>query len=514
MLFRNARALTFDPSRPRVPAVRVREGRVEALGEEAISAAHEPALDCHGLVLIPAFVDAHMHLLASAAALRSVDCTPAAVRSIGEIQAALWRRARTTPKGAWVRAYGYDESRLAERRHPTRRDLDLATRDHPVRLIHRSGHACVLNSLALELAGVRIDTEEPPGGVIDRELETGEPSGLLIEMNDVVERAVPPLPFDELAAAVRELCGRLVSEGVAAVADASHTNGAATWRLLEDLAASGALSLPVTMMEGADHAGELPERSWNGLLRRGAVKVLVRETGGLAPDAATLRRLVAEVHRRGRQVAIHAVGEPAVRAAVEAIEAALEETPGPGHRHRIEHAGVVPPGLRRRIAEVGITVVTQPAFLWHSGDRYLETVPPDALADLYPMGRLARAGAAVAFSSDAPVVPPRPLEAVVAAVRRRTESEQPLGLDDAVDAETALRMHTWAAAWACGLEGERGAIRPGLLADFALLSGVVEGPDGVLTLAAEPRVEATFLGGELAWARPGGAFDTESGASL
>ncbi|HXF51112.1 MAG TPA: amidohydrolase [Dehalococcoidia bacterium] len=514
MLFVNARALTFDPARPRARALRVHEGRIVAVGDDLARESGEPAFDCRGLTLVPAFVDAHMHLLATAAALRSVDCTPAKVRSIGEIQAAIWTRARSTPKGAWIRAYGYDESRLAERRHPTRRDLDLATRDHPVRLLHRSGHACVLNSRALELAGIRIDTEEPPGGVIDRELDTGEPSGLLIDMNEVVERVVPPFAFEELAGAVRELCARLVSEGVGAVVDATHTNGRDAWSLFEELEEAGALTLPVVVFEGAERLGELPERSPGGRLRRGAVKVMVREAGGLWPGPSRIGELVREAHVRGRQVAVHAIEEPAVRAAIDAIEGALAELPRADHRHRIEHAGVVPADLRARAARAGIAVVTQPAFLWHSGDRYLDTVAPEALRDLYPVGRLHRDGVRVAFSSDAPVVPPRPVEAVMAAVRRRSESGESIGPEDAVDVEMALRMHTADAAWASWLERERGSLRPGLRADFALLSGLAEGPDGALVVTDDLRVEATVLGGELAWVRPGGVVDTESGAFI
>lgn len=514
MLFANARALTFDPARPRASALRVHEGRIVAAGDEVAPGSGEPAFDCRRLLLVPAFVDAHIHLLAAAAALRSVDCTPARVRSIGELQAAIWTRARSTPKGAWIRAYGYDESRLAERRHPTRRDLDLATRDHPVRLIHRSGHACVLNSRALELAGIRIDTEEPPGGVIDRELDTGEPSGLLIEMNDFVERVVPPLAFEELAGAVRDLCALLVREGVGAVVDATHTNGRGAWQLLERLEATGALTLPVVVFEGAERIGELPARSPGGRLRRGAVKIMVREAGGLWPEPGRLADLVREAHLRGRQVAIHAVEEPAVRAAVDAIERALAELPRADHRHRIEHGGVVPDDLRKRAARAGIAVVTQPAFLWHSGDRYLETVAPAALRDLYPVGRLRREGVTVAFGSDAPVVPPRPLEAALAAVWRRTESGQDIGPGDAVDLETALRMHTADAAWVSRLDGERGVLRPGLCADFALVSGVEEGPDGTLVAPGDVQVEATVLGGELAWVRPGGVVDSESSAFI
>ncbi len=504
MLFTNARVLTFDPARPRARAVRVREGRVVEAGDLAREAG-ESVVDCRGLLLVPAFIDAHMHLLAAAAALRSVDCTPARVRSIGEIQAAIWSRARQTPKGQWIRAYGYDESRLAERRHPTRHDLDLATRDHPVRLIHRSGHACVLNSPALALVGIRVDSEEPPGGVIDRDLTTGEPSGLVIEMNDLVERVVPPLSFDELAGAVRELCTRLIEEGVGAVVDASHTNDQDAWRLFESLETAGSVTVPVVVFESVHAADELPLRSSAGRLRRGAVKIMVRETGGLWPAPAALRDLVLRAHRRGRQVAIHAVEEPAVQAAVDAIEEALKEAPREDHRHRIEHAGVVPAALRQRLARAKIAVVTQPSFVRYSGDRYLETVAPEALADLYPVGRLHRAGVVVAFSSDAPVVPPVPVDALYAAVTRRTELGETIGDTDAVDLETALRMHTADAAWVSGLEGERGSIRPGLQADFVLLSGVDE-RDGGLVLGDGLRVEATVIGGELAWVRPGDAL--------
>ncbi len=500
MLFYNARAFTFDPARPRAQALSVRDGRIEAVDPPRTSG---PVFDCKGLTLVPAFADAHIHLLALAATLRSVDCTPERARSIGEIQAAIWTRARQTPPGTWIRAFGYDESKLAERRHPTRRDLDLATRDHPVRLIHRSGHACVLNSLALERAGVRIDTEEPPGGVIERDLETGEPSGLLIEMNDVVDRAAPPLPFDELAASMREVTQLLLAAGVTSVVDATHTNSGDTWRLFERMAAAGALPPRVAIMEGFAHLGELPERSADGRLTRGLVKIMVSEVGGLTPDAVALREMVAEVHVRGRAVAIHAVEEPAVRAAVEAIEAALAALPRPGHGHRIEHAGVVPEDLRGRIARAGISVVTQPSFLYHSGDRYLKTVAPSALADLYPVGRLLGAGVDVVFSSDAPVAPPAPLEAVRAAVERRSSGGQIIGPQDAVDLETALRLHVGGAV-----------LRPGERADFVLLSGLTVEYATSWPEASPVWVEAVIVGGEMEWVRPAGLIDSEFGASL
>ena len=203
--------------------------------------------------MLPGFIDAHCHLLAYAASLLSVDCSPAAVSSIADIQAAIRRRAESTPAGRWIRAVGYSEVDLAEGRHPTRWDLDAAAPDHPVRLIHRSGHACVLNSLALRLCGIDMATEEPAGGYLERDASSGEPSGLLLEMNELVERAVPPLAYEELAEGVRLASQRFLAAGVTSLVDASHTNGPAEWELMRRLRQEGHLAPRLTAMVGIEH---------------------------------------------------------------------------------------------------------------------------------------------------------------------------------------------------------------------------------------------------------------------
>ncbi len=484
-LFDNARVLTMDPARPRATAVLVRDGAVAAVGGDALAASPGARhIDCAGSVLAPAFIDAHCHLLATAARTCSVDCSPAAVRSIAGIQARLREAAAGRRPGAWIRAVGYDESRLEECRHPTRRDLDAAAPLHPVRLLHRSGHAVVLNTPALRLAGIAADTPEPPGGVIERFADDGEPSGLLLEMGDAVDRVVPPLPYEELASAVDAVAHTFLAAGVTAICDATHTNGAREWDLFARLQAEGRLPLDVTLMEGAGCAGEMPETPLPHL-RRGHVKVMLSEAGGLTPDESELARIVVDLHARGRDVAVHAVEERAVAAAIAAIEAAVRDMPRP-HRHRIEHAALVPRGGAARMARAGISVVTQPAFLYHSGDRYLREVPQEKHARLYPVGSLARAGVRVAASTDAPVVPASPLEGVRAAVERRTSSGATVGPGQAVSLRRALAMWTRAAAEVCGV-ATRGRIAPGAAADFVLLSEASERAEAV----------ATYVRGEL-----------------
>ena len=463
----------MDPARPLAEAVAVRDGRIVAVGDVQGAAravdADAQRIDCGGGTLLPAFIDAHCHLLAYAAGLRSVDCRGA--RRIADIQAALRRRAEELPAGEWIRAFGYEETSLEEGRHPTRHDLDAAAPRHPVRLIHSSGHASVLNSLALQRAGIDSATEEPPGGALERDLDTGEPSGVLLGMEALIERAVLPLSYPELATAVREAAGRLLGAGVTCVQDATHTNGRAEWELFERLMADGALPLAVVLMEGIEHLGELPERGGGGRLRRGPVKIMLHELGDdLWPDEAALARLVTAAHDAGRQVAIHAVDERAVAAAADAIEAALRRRPRADHRHRIEHCGVAPPGLAPRLAELGVVVVSQPSFVWERGDRYLRLVPDEQRSSLYAFRTLRDAGVALAAGSDAPVTAPGPLASVAAAVDRRTKSGRPLAPEQAVAAGDALRWWTTEAAFAAFLEAERGALRPGLRADLVLLS--------------------------------------------
>jgi predicted amidohydrolase YtcJ len=503
-LLSNARILTLDLTRPEATALLATDGRIEAVGSdseiEALARGRtaNERLDAGGRVVIPAFVDPHVHLLASAARRISVDCSPSAVRSIEEIVATVRAAAARTPAGAWVRAAGYDELALRERRHPTRHDLDRAAPGNPVRLLHRTGHACVLNSRALALVGIDASSEEPPGSLIERDLTDGAPNGLLLELNDRVDRVVPPLDAALLAAAVADLSNDLLAAGVTYVEDATPTNGPAEWRLLADLVAAGKLRQGVMAMVGLDHVEAAAVAGDQAVLPLGAVKVVPRELEGeLAPAPAELARLIARVDAAGRQVAVHAVG----RAAVDATSAAfagLGAAAIHGRRHRIEHAGLVSEAAATLLGRLGATVVSQPGFLLWNGDSYRERVAPADLPDLYPFRRLLDAGVALAASSDSPVVPADPLRSIGAAVQRRSLSGQTICPEQRIDALTAIALHTRAAAEAAGVAGERGTLAPGKAADFLVLS---EDPLGVAVDWDRIAVDLTVQAGRVVYRR-------------
>jgi predicted amidohydrolase YtcJ len=175
----HATVLTMDPRQPRAEAIALRVERIVAVGATAevlaLRGRATQLIDCRGAVILPGFIDAHVHVRAYAGTFLGIDCRPQTVRSLRDLQAVLQQHSHRLPPGQWLMGYGYDESELAERRHPTRWDLDIAIPNHPVRLAHRSRHAWVLNSLGLEQLGISRDFTAPAGGWVERDAASGEP---------------------------------------------------------------------------------------------------------------------------------------------------------------------------------------------------------------------------------------------------------------------------------------------------------------------------------------------------
>ena len=476
-VLRNANVITLDARFPRASAVAVRDGAIAWVGRDDELARSGwqgvRVLDCDGRTLVPGFVDSHLHLMAYAASLRDVDCGPDAVRSISDVRRAIADRARDVPAGSWIVARGYDESALLERRHPTRRDLDAATR-LPVRLVHRTGHACVLNSAALAQVGIDAATPDPVEGVIVRDA-SGEPTGLLLEMDAYLDGRTPRRSTSEFDAGMSQAGERLAALGVTSVVDATPSNSVERWETFKRLGGAGAPLPRITMMAGYDHLDRFVAEGMgyghgDDLLRLGAVKiVLTATTGALHPQPEELAQMVARAHAAGFPVAIHAVEAEAVEAAARAIAASRRLRPIP-FADRIEHCSECPPGVLRQVRRAGVAVSTQPAFLHHRGDKYLAEVASEIQPWLYAMRSLLDAGVPTAAGSDAPVVDPNPMVGVGAAVTRASRDGRLVAPGQAVTPIEALSAYTLWAARASGLGRVTGSIEVGKLADFALLN--------------------------------------------
>lgn len=504
----NADIITMDPALARASALAVKEGKICHVGNASSVSAfmdrHAQILDLKGKTLCPGFIDAHLHFRAMAESFVDIDLKPdAGVHSISDIQESVYAAVQNTPPGEWIRGAGYHETCLKEQRHPNRRDLDVVSLQHPIKLTHRSGYAHALNTLALRKAGIFRHTPDPDDGIIDRDLDTGDPTGILYNMGQYLNRKIPPVDEKKLQEGVRQANLKLLSCGVTAFQDASYRNDKDRRAWFEGLKKSGELAPAVVFITGFPAFQKERETffSWekeNHNIFPGGVKIVVDETTGRpTPDQDDLNERVRLIHESGKQAVIHAIEVGAIQAAVSAIENALNRYPKSDHRHRIEHCSVCPPDLIGRIGALQISVVTHPAFIYYNGDRYLKTVLQEHQPFLYPIASMLKSGVRVSAASDGPMVSPDPIFGIYGGVSRMTKTGSVLLSEEGVTAYDALDMYTRSAAEAGFLEKSKGTISVGKDADFVILS--TNPLDVHPAEIKDINVLMTVIGGKISW---------------
>jgi predicted amidohydrolase YtcJ len=521
-VFVGGRIFTLDRQAREASAVAVAGGRISAVGTaDDVLAQRGPAttvVELDGRTLVPGFYDAHQHQVYAGLARRHVD---GRAGSLGELGARVAEAARERAPGEWVEGGGYDESRLAERRGPIRDDLDRASPDRPCFVVRTCGHALVANSRALAAAGIERGTPDPPGGWIDRDPVSGEPTGLLREAAmQLIRRVVPQPSGPELQAAILEAAAANLRHGITSVWEPSvEPNHVEAYEVLDR---DGRLPLRVTMAhKKVLRSGEdVPIPTGFRRERLSLVAVKLFQDGAIAsytaalsepyvgqPDnrgilqwpQAELDALVAEIDAAGLQASIHAIGDEAIRSALDAIEAAVGRGPRRDHRHRIEHCGLPLGDLPQRVNQLGVVPVLQPSFLQFHGDTYVANLGPERSERLYPVRTLLDACGVVAGSSDGPVVPDlNPLLGIRAAITRSSASGRVIAPHEGVSLEEGLRLYTHDAAFAAREDDLKGTIAPGKLADLVVL-----GADLARVPAADldaVQVELVLLDGEVAFA--------------
>jgi predicted amidohydrolase YtcJ len=498
--------------------VRLRRGRVAAIGRELERRAGETVLDAGGGGLLRGLHDHHLHLFALAAAGASVRCGPPEVRDARQLAGALAAArvgggmpgtgSRIDPAagvgdrgagrerragGGWIRGVGYHESVAGDL---DRAALDRLVPDRPVRIQHRSGGLWILNSAALARVGLERGAGDEPGAPGGAGLEPpqgepggapagvehgagGRPTGRLFGLDawlrERLEAAAPP----DLGAVGR----RLASFGVTGLTDATPGNSAAELHALAGAVERGALPQRLVVMGRLD----LP-RSDHPAVARGAVKVRLEERE--LPAFDQLAETIARAHREDRAVAVHCVTRAELVLAAAAF-AAAGARPG----DRIEHAAVAPPEAIELLAALPLTVVTQPGFIRERGDAYRAGVAPADRPWLYRCRGFLDAGIPLGGSTDAPFGDPDPWLAMRAAVDRRTAGGAPLGPDERLTPEQALGLFT-APLDAPG--GRPRAVRVGVPADLCLLDRPWSAARRELSSAC---VRATLRDGAVVWRR-------------
>jgi predicted amidohydrolase YtcJ len=515
----NADILTCAADKPQAQAILLQGNRILLTGSNseilALSDVQTSQFDCQGKTLIPGFIDAHCHFFSGLRKLFSLDLSPATVKSITDIQDILRRKVRYVPRDTWISGTDYNEFYLAEKRHPTRADLDMAAPDHPVMITHRSLHACVLNSLALQKVGINNETEEPQGGIIDRDLDSGAPNGILYEMLPFIQQRIhSPLSKEEYSWGVSELNRQYLSAGITSYTDATVTNDLSQLQVFKELKQKNLIHSRVDVMLGeaglSDYlsAGLKPPtltgrdpvavQGETLFVNTGSLKIVIsRATGQILPQQDDLNRMVLAAAQAGFQVAIHAVEEDSVEASIIALENANKLLSKNNLRHRIEHCSECSPQLIQRLRNAGAVIVSQPPFLYYHTDRYLRELDLTTQSYLYPFHSWLDAGIIVGGSSDSPVVPNSPIVGMYGAVSRSSEAGEIVTPDEKITRQQALALYTSQAAYAGFAEHEKGTLSPGKLADVVMLS------NNPLTCPVEElknlHIEKTIIGGQVVY---------------
>jgi predicted amidohydrolase YtcJ len=479
---------TLDPAAPVVGQLAVRGPLV---AESADPGAE--VVDLRGRCVLPGFTDAHVHFPTWSLGLRQarLEGTHSLEEALDRVSAA---RAHV-PEGGWLRGLGWREGDWTEA--PTREALDRAVSDVPVALMSKDYHSLWLNSAALERADAPL---EVPGGVV-------EPSGILRENAAWAfrDRYVKPT-VDEMVEASREGMRVATSRGVVAIHDKDGWLGAL--EVFQRLHEADELDLRVWQSfpwERCDELRALGLRSGFGsdMLRMGYLKGFMDGTLGSATarllDGSGVeissREVLEDVVRRGAEagwpVAVHAIGDGANRAALDAFEATRDAWEPRGLRQRIEHAQLLDEADVARFARIGVAASVQ--FSHAASDRDLAERLWEGRQGAYAYRSLADAGTLLANGSDAPVEELDPLSGIVAGVLRTLDERPAWRPDQAVTVEEALHATCVAPAWLEHAEHRRGRLRPGMLADLVILNRdpVTCPPEELPSL----EVEATMVGG-------------------
>ena len=475
IVFRNLR---FAHS-VRANSIAVKDDKILLVGTDTetrdVTGSHTKSVDCQNMIMVPGFHDAHLHIMRLSTNLTRLYCGPERVQGIIQIKEMLKSESRKIPQGCWIKGWGYDHELLLEKRHPNREDLDQAVPNHPVRLDHVSGHATVMNTLAMKKLGFSEYTIDPPKGVIDREGESGFPSGLFLDMGEYIGKSmVSYRDQSELEAGIVLANQLLISRGITAVQDAGIANNVERWNFLKRQKELGFLDPQITMMVGYEYCEEfrhipiVDKLDSMGLYIGPAKIMLSLTTGNLIPSQKELIDAIVRLQSNGWQVAVHAVEQEAIECAAKAIWSAGKIKYGA--RHRIEHCSEGDSKSLSLVNESGAIVVTNPGFVYHFGDRYHKKLDSNLVSNIYPTRSLEDWKIPWAIGSDAPIIMPDPILDIYTCVTRLSKHGDPVGAQQTISVSQALKAYTYGAAYSCFQEGNLGSLEKGKFADFVLLS--------------------------------------------
>ena len=518
---------TGDAKQPRVEAVAAAGEKIIAAGTTAeIRKAIGPGtrvIDLHGGFAMPGFNDAHLHLGSAGQAKLHVDLEGA--KSIAEFQQRVRAAVPNTKPGEWISGRGWDHTLWTPAKFPTRRDLDAVSRDIPMMFTHISGHVAVVNSKALEIAGITRSTPDPHGAAI-RHDATGEPDGMLEEdaAMSLVSRKIPPPMAEQRRRGIELALNDAISHGVTSMQDNSSWNDFLTYRALKNEG-----KLPVRITEWLPFDASLDQlEAWrkeggttDPWLKTGMLKGFMDGALGsttaalLAPytddpstsglpryEQAALNAKAIERDRAGFQLGFHAIGDRANRMALDAFEAVVKANGPRDRRDRVEHAQVVAPDDFARFASLHVIASMQPSHQTTDMRWAEKRLGPERVKGAYAWRTMLNDGVTLAFGTDWPVEIINPMRGLHACVTRELPGGGPAGgwqPQEKISMDECIHAYTVGSAYAEFEAGKKGQLVPGQYADIIVLSEDVT--KTVPAKIADVRVMETIVGGKIIFER-------------
>jgi predicted amidohydrolase YtcJ len=507
LILMSGKIVTVDEEFNIAEAVAVKDGKFVAVGTDhdigAWRGTTTEVIDLKGKMVLPGLIDSHLHMVSSGTTLSQINCRTPPMSSIADIMAAVKEKAAEAKPGEWILGRGWDQAKLAEHRDPTRWDLDEAAPDNPVCLTRTCGHVSVVNSKALEIAGVSKDSPQPVGGniVID---ENGEPTGLLQEPPAyiMVKKHIPSPDHDSIAKDIRLASNAFTEVGITSVIEAGIEP--LEMRAYQKVQEEGDLTVRVTMMlrgklrsreesveESVERIKNFPMVTGYGddLLKFLGWKLLI--DGGIGGRTALLRehyedepdnfgiltmpeedlqRRVDACNLTGMMVGIHCAGGKAMDIVLKAFEETDKIRPIKGRRFALIHAYQPSEENFETCRRLGIVVASQPSFLYYLGESYHENVGDERSKWLKPHRAWIDNGILVASGTDSPVTPYMPFPSLWASIARRTEVKRTqMGTQQSITRKEAIRLYTINGAHHTFEEDIKGSIEPGKLADMIII---------------------------------------------
>ena len=508
LILKNSKIISLDTKESIYQAVAVKFGRIIAVGNnddiDNYAGRETKIVDLLGKTVVPGFIDSHGHFINEGSSKEIyVDLSEeAGIHSISDIQEILRDKARQTPIGEWIFGYQEDDSKLEEKRHPYKKELDKISMDHPILITTVGGHFWMANSKAFELFNITKDTPNPEGGKFDRDPESGELIGGLHEEAYYLLRSEgPPQPTrSQSYLGAKQILNECSSVGLTCIYDLV---GRSEIRAAIDLKNNGELPIRVRMDVTIELLDELDKLGiYRGLgdnwvricgikfffdgavsARTAAVSEPYLDKPNFYGVMATTKEIATEIltkaYKKGFRISAHANGDRAIELYLDILEELQKNNPRKDIRNRDIHCSVINEILVKRIKKLNVLPTIFGAYPYYHGDKLIPSFGIERLENMFAARSFLDAGIIVAAHSDHPCSPFPPLMAIHALVNRKTKAGKPIGKSQKISVLEALKLYTINAAYHSFDEDLLGSIEPNKLADFVVLE------EDILTIPPE-----------------------------